>query len=253
MPYDTAIVIATMILMSTFVGMVVLIRRRQRQAREDAMRDEASARGWQFESIVHKGSRIHRWRGTTDGMSWVAESISSAKGGNHPERRGHMSRWHGTFSPGINSPMVLMGMPRGKEVPSFSVAQGDGMLATLAQKAAGFAYAKALSIHFGVEASTEVDASTLHHVTQPPVPGYLPMAADVDEASRVLMDGFARAISVYVSDTTSLLGPDDRPWILVRPRALSLARLDKFHDVRDIERFIHTGIGLAGGFKFGHK
>jgi hypothetical protein len=217
------------------------------------MRDEASARGWQFESIVHKGSRIHRWRGTKDGMSWVAESISSAKGGNHPERRGHMSRWHGTFSPGINSPMVLMGMPRGKEVPSFSVAQGDGMLATLAQKAAGFAYAKALSIHFGVEASTEVDASTLHHVTQPPVPGYLPMAADVDEASRVLMDGFARAISVYVSDTTSLLGPDDRPWILVRPRALSLARLDKFHDVRDIERFIHTGIGLAGGFKFGHK
>lgn len=242
-----------MILMSTFVGLVVLITRRQRQAREDAMRDEASARGWQFESVFEKGSRIHRWRGTTDGVNWTAESISSAKNSSHPDRRGHVSRWHGAFSPGLNTPMVLMGMPRGKEVPSFSVAQGDGMLATLAQKAAGFAYAKALSIHFGVEASTEVDASTLHHVTQPAVPGCLPMAADVDEASRVLMDGCARAISVYVGDPTSLLGHDDRPWILVRPRALSLARLEKFHDVRDIERFIRTGIGLAGGFKFGHK
>ena len=81
MPFEAAIIIAIFVLVITFVVMVVLITSRRQAAKEDDMKREASARGWQFETVREKGYRIHRWTGTTEGVSWVAESLSQSSGG----------------------------------------------------------------------------------------------------------------------------------------------------------------------------
>ena len=242
-----------MILVGTFVGMVALISRRRRQAKEDDMAREAASRGWQFDSRFEHGERIRRWRGTTDGISWVTESVSSAKGGNHPDRRRQTSRWHGAFNPGIGKPIVMIGVPPGKETPAFSVAEGDGVIAKLAQKAAGFALDKGIKTCFGADAAAEVSTDALHHVTQPVTPGYIVMAGDADEAARVLAEGFGRGIQADVADASSLLGADDRPWILLRPNSISVARIEPIRGAHDIEAFVRTGTGLCGGFPFGRR
>ena len=53
--------------------MIVLITKRRREAREDDMRRAATSRGSQFDSRSESGARVHRWKGTTDGVSWMAE------------------------------------------------------------------------------------------------------------------------------------------------------------------------------------
>ena len=253
MPYEAALAIAIIILVGTFVGMVALISRRRRQAKEDDMAREAASRGWQFDSRFEHGERIRRWRGTTDGISWVTESVSSAKSGNHPDRRRQTSRWHGAFNPGIGKPIVMIGVPPGKETPAFSVAEGDGVIAKLAQKAAGFAFDKGIKTYFGADTAAEVSADALHHVAQPVMPGYIVMAGDADEAARVLSEGFGRVVQAGGADSTSLLGADDRPWILLRPNGVSIARMEPIREAHDIERLVRAGVDLSGGFTFGRR
>ena len=53
-------------------------------------------------------------------------------GGNHHRRRRHIARWHGKWSPGVTAPIVGLGVPKGKEVFTNLVAQGDGFFARLA-------------------------------------------------------------------------------------------------------------------------
>src|SRR5262245_39067538 len=122
--------------------MAVIISGRMQRAREEELAQAASVRGWKFDSRTEKGYRIHRWAGTTDGVAWVAESLRHMGGGNKQQRRRHIARWHGTWSPGVSGAIVAMGLPKGKEVPAFSIAEGDGFFAKMAQKAAGFAFDK---------------------------------------------------------------------------------------------------------------
>ena len=42
-----------------------------------------------------------------------------------------------------------MGVPQGQELPALKLAQGEGLLASMAQKAAGFALDKSLDAYFG--------------------------------------------------------------------------------------------------------
>ena len=54
---------------------------RSRPHKEEELKRAASARGWQFESKLERGYRVHRWTGSTDGISWVAESLTGTAGG----------------------------------------------------------------------------------------------------------------------------------------------------------------------------
>lgn len=251
MPSNVAVVLAAFIIMTSVFVLIAVTSRRQRQAKEDEMRQAASARGWKFESVLEKGYRVHRWSGSTDGIAWVAESLRHTAGGNKRSRRRHISRWHGTFSPGINGAIAAMGVPKGKEVMGEGIAQGEGFIVRLAQKAAGFAFDKALDMYFGEQAGKEVDAGTMHRVDGQRVPGMIIMAADKDEGTRVLAQGLERALLDGTRDQSSALSDEDRPWILLRPHALSLARMETFRDATELERFTRAGISLTRAFKFG--
>ena len=208
------------------------------------MKRAASARGWTFESVRERGFRIHRWTGTTEGVAWKAESLVQISGGGKHSRRQHISRWHGAYSPGINGAIVCMGVKPGSEKPSFSVAQGESWVARLAQKAAGFAYDKAIDAYFGVELGKEVDAAALRRVEGTDIPGFIVMAANKDEGARVMSQGLQRALPEI---------PHDNTWVLLRPNGISLARMRSFREVTDVDAFIRGGMALTHAFKFGRQ
>ncbi|HEX8028970.1 MAG TPA: hypothetical protein VF491_10935 [Vicinamibacterales bacterium] len=248
MPFEAALVFAAVIILVSLIGLITIVAIRRQRAREEEMQRAAAARGWQFESRAEKGYRVHRWTGTTDGVSWRAESLRQSSGRENSRRR-EAARWHGAWSPGINGAIVCIGLPKGKETPAFAVAQGDGLIAQLAQKAAGFALDKALDAYFGDEAGTEVDAAKLHRV-ETTTPGFYVMAAEKSEGARIMKEGLEKSLADASRDASSLLSDEKRPWILLRPATLSLGRQTRFRDIDELERFIHTGVALMRTSKF---
>jgi CubicO group peptidase (beta-lactamase class C family) len=60
---------------------------------------------------------------------WVAESIRIVKHQGNHNRRVLIGRWHGDYNPGINKPIVCIGLKKGKELPPFSALEGDNVFA----------------------------------------------------------------------------------------------------------------------------
>lgn len=251
MPFEAALFVGFFIIAAAIVVVVTRLNRGKVQAQEDELKRAASARGWTFSSTTERGYRVYKFSGITDGVPWEAESAKHVAGGNRRERRQHVSRWHGKWSPGLSAPMVAMGVPKGKEVMSFQVAQGDGFFARMAQKAVGFALDKAIDVYFGPEIGAEVDAGTLKHVNEPSVPGFIFVAANVDEAKRLLAEGLQRALQDATNSNTNVLADEDRPYVLLRPHGISLARMEEFRDIQEVELFVRSGVGLTRAFRFG--
>jgi hypothetical protein len=250
MSVEAAIILAIVILVVTFVVVVVVAVSRQQKAKEEEMQRAASARGWNFESKTEGGYRVHRWTGATEGVSWTAESLTYRGSSKNNQKRRHISRWHGAWNPGISGAIVAIGLPKGKEDLGRTIAAGDGFFAKLAQKAAGFALDKAIDAYFGDAPGKEVDAGAMHRI-EAKTPGFVVMAANKDEGARVLHQGLEQALVTAASDSSSVLSEEKRPWILMRPHAVSLARTEPFRDVNEIEAFIRAGVGLTRTSKFG--
>ena len=250
---DAAIALATVIIATSLVAVIVLVSRRRRQAQEDDLKQAASARGWTFQSASEDGYRVHRWTGTTDGISWVAESLRQVSSNKkHSHRRRHISRWRCTFSPGVQGPIVCMGVPKGKEPIADGAAQGGGFFVQLAQKAASFAFDHALDTYFG-DPGKKIDASAMQRVEPQHIPGFVVMAADKDEGARILSQGVERALIEATSDPSSVLSDENRPWILIGPDAIAMARMELHRNPTELEQFIRTGVALTRVFKFGHR
>ena len=251
MPFEVAIIIAIFILVTTLIVMVVLITSRRQAAKEEELKRAAPRADGSSKRLREKGYRIHRWTGSTDGVSWVAESLAHTSGSSNQQRRRHIARWHGAWSPGINGAIVAMGMPKGKEEIGTTVAAGESFFAKLAQKAVGFAFDKAIDVYFGDGPGKEVDAGAMHRV-EPRIPGFVVMAANKDEGARVLSQGLEKALARRDERSRAPCWPsENRPWILLRPTAISLARMDRFRDANEIEGFVRAGVALTRTSKFG--
>lgn len=153
-------------LIGVAAAMVILVwTRRRLAAREDELRRQASTRGWTFESLTHGVRQVRRWTGTTDGVAWIAESIERS---GHQSTRGRqhrpVSRWRTAAGHGPADPIVCIGVPAGSESKDLALVKGDGWLATLAQKAAGFALDKAVDSYFDEDIGREIDAAALRRV-----------------------------------------------------------------------------------------
>jgi len=250
MPFEVAIIVAGFILAATVIAMGAIVISRKQAAKVEELRKSASARGWQFEATREKGYRVYRWTGSTDGVPLVAESLVHTGGGKKQhQRHRHIARWHGAWSPGISGAMVARGLPNGQTEPGRTVADGDGFFAKLAQKATGSAFDKAIDVYFGDGPGQEVDAGAMHRVDAR-IPGFVVMAADKSEAARILSQGLERALLEAASDKGSVFAGQNRPWILIRPTAISLARLKRFRDVSEIESFVRAGVTLTRASRF---
>ena len=244
MSFDTALIIATFILFTTFFLGLVFVSNRRRKAQEEELKRAASARGWQFESVLDRGYRLHRCTGATEGVAWIAESLDRVAGGNKRQRRRHIGRWRAQWASGPEQPVLLMGMPKGAEVPAFSVAQSGGFFAGLAVKAAGFAFDKAVDVYFGEDIGKEIDAAVMRRIDVT-MPGFIVMATDPEDGRRFLAQGFERALVEASNSKTSIIGEDDRPWILFRKQDITLARMEKLRTIDEIEAFNRAGVALT--------
>ena len=56
MPFEAALFIAFFILLATVIGILIFVGSRRLAAKEEELRRIASARGWQFESKLEKGT-----------------------------------------------------------------------------------------------------------------------------------------------------------------------------------------------------
>lgn len=251
MSFEAAIIVSVFIITTAFIFVASRFTKGRMQAKEDELQRTASARGWTFSKTHDRGYRIYKFSGTTDGVAWEAESAQLMAGGNKRERRRRVARWHGKWSPGVTAPLVAMGVPKGKEVMQFQVAQGDGFFAKMAQKAVGFAFDKALDVYFGHDIGAQVDAGTLKHVAEPAVPGFIFMAGNVDEAKRILTEGLQRALLDATNNTSNVLSENDRPSIMLQTNTVSLTRMEQFRDVNELDQFIRAGVGLTRAFRFG--
>jgi hypothetical protein len=137
-----------------------------------------------------------------------------------------------------------MGMPKGAEVPAFSVAQSDGGFAQMAAKAAGWAFDKVVDVYFGHDIGEQVDATVMRRVNVN-MPGFIVMATDVAEGERFLTHGFERALVDASNSRTSVLADTDRPWVLMRKQDLTLARMEKLRTIEELDAFIHAGVALT--------
>lgn len=255
MPTETIVFLAFIVLFAAAIIIVTVIQGREVAAHEEELSRGASARGWKFEKLKQGVYRVLRFNGDTDGVEWTAESLRRVSGGGSSRRnRIKLGRWHGRWSPGVNAPIVFLGLPRGTEPPEFpkTPAEGDGFLAKMAQKAVGFAFDKALDELFGKEAGTDVDAGKLRPVDID-LPGFIMMAEDEAEARRVLADGLERALRDGSTQLGSVLAQDHRPSVLIRSKGISLARTEQILTINELEQFIKAGVGLTRGFKFGRR
>lgn len=251
MSSDAATFLALFIIVTSIIIVLSRFSKGRLQAKEEALRKSAMLRGWTFDSKLDGGYRIHRFGGTTGGVAWEAESAKLVAGGNRRERRRHIARWHGKWSPGVSAPIVGMGVPKGKEVLGTTIAAGDGFFARMAQKAAGLMFDKAIDVYFGKEIGDQIDAEELRRIENVSVPGFILMAKDLNEASRILTEGLQRALVDATTDKSNVLSEEDRPWVLVRHQGISLARMEQFRDVSELDQFIKAGVALTRSFRFG--
>lgn len=249
--FEASLIVAACILVATLIALVAFVANRRRKAQEEDMKRAASVRGWTFESVMERGFRVHRWSGSTEGVAWNAESLRRVSGGNKHQRRLHIARWHGAWTSGPAAPILCMGLPKGAEVPLFSAAQGDGFFAQMAQKAAGFAFDKAVDVYFGEEIGKKVDGAVMRRVDATRLPGFIVMATDIHEGEHLLARGFERALFDSSNDRNSVLADEHRPWILLRKTGVSLARMERLHDLDELDRFIRAGVALTRVPRFG--
>lgn len=220
--------------------------RRQNQQRLDALRAGAAARGWSCETSKDGVFDLTRWQGQTDGVRWTAEHrrLRHKRKG---QTRIHNVRWWADGFGGPTSPLLLMGVPQGQETPAVKLAQGDGLLASMAQKAAGFALDKSLDTYFGEAAGQQVDARALRMVEGAALPGFIAMAVDTNVGAFWLNQvGHRAAIEAEVRNGSSALSDEvDRPWVLLLGPRVNLARMAPVTSVEDMERLVRAGVALV--------
>jgi hypothetical protein len=142
-----------------------------------------------------------------------------------------------------------MGVGQGQETPNVALAQGDGLLASMAQKVAGFALDKALDAHFGADAGQKVDARTLRVVDTVRAPGFIVLAADAVQGAFWLQQaGHGAVIDALVRDATSPFADEvHRPWVMWLESRVYLSRMAPVSAVSEVERLVRAGAALARG------
>lgn len=221
-------------------------RQRQNRQRQDALRAEAVARGWSCDTSIAGVFDLTRWQGQTDGVRWTAEH----RGLRHTRKgqtRTHNIRWWADGFHGPTSPVLLMGVPKGQENLTVKLSQGEGLLASMAQKAVGFALDKSLDTFFGEEAGQQVDARTMQVVENPTLAGFIVMAVSADQGAFWLdQQGLRAVVEAQVGDAASALSDDGgRPWVLWLGRRISLARRAPVTLINDLERLVRAGVALV--------
>ncbi|MEZ5287186.1 MAG: hypothetical protein R2712_20775 [Vicinamibacterales bacterium] len=244
-PATAAFFIGVAGVMGATVMLLTRLSTRQQQEEDAHFRREAQDRGWTFQTDREAAFRIRRWTGVTDGIRWTAESWRAPSRRRNRARFEQRMRWWADTLRGPAKPVLFMGVPAGAETPSFTVADGEGLLSRLAQKAAGLAFDAAVDRYFGREDGALVDAGALRKVEGMAPPGYIVMAGDPSEGTRILFAGMNHAMIAARGDLAPADPEDALAWVLLLPRRVSIARMEAIRTTAELERVARAGAALV--------
>ena len=191
---------------------------------------------------------MHRWTGSTDGVGWVAESVSNVSGGNTRDRqhnrRRHVARWHGDFESRHQRRNRCDGCAQGQGGTRAHDRrrQTDSSRSSRRRPRASRSTGRLTSTLVRGRASGWMRAPCIASTRRRPVSSSWPTARR--KARESLQQGLERALVDAAADKNSVLSDEDRPWILLQPGAVRLARMERFRDINELEAFVRAGVSV---------
>jgi hypothetical protein len=231
---------AGLLLFAGTVAMVVAVWKMLASAQrtsERAVGQQASDKGWAFETSSANGSIDRRWTGTTNGVPWRAEyrAISNQV----DTYRRHEFRWTAAVAGGPTSPLLLV--HRQSALAKLDASR-KAMPAFLA-KVVDTATDKALDLFFGREAGAKVDLARLQLVDGHGLSDWQLMAQDSTDALLVM----ERSLKPRLAEHVIRRGAEV-PVVLLLPDGVHLA-LRSPVSTTDLDDVVALGSSLAAAFR----
>ena len=224
---------------------IVKWNHRQRAAkRAPELQAEAAARGWAYEQDQTTLFEIERWKGATDGTSWVGEA---ARTGTRRSLDGTalkgsatlITRWYALQRMPVSGAVLLLHTGDQTDEMTRTLAEIDS---ALARKVIGTVLDAGLSVRFGAPVGADVDGQALKPGTLPATgyEGYSLMATDPSEASALLFQRLGPALLA----ARAVAGPVSLS-VLVTPQGLAVSAPQWTARAADLEPIVKAGMRLA--------
>jgi hypothetical protein len=164
----------------------VFLKRRHRVAAAEltpAKSADAARVGWQFETDQSALFEIFRWRGTTDGVSWVAEAVRSGRSRSRLQgSTARIVRWYTIRPFPVPGAIATLHTNDGDEAPPQLPSDKDGgAVAQFGTRMIAAALDKGFDIRFGDEIGRQIDIGKMTQLSAAESPGRMVF---VDEGSR---------------------------------------------------------------------
>jgi hypothetical protein len=202
---------------------------------------DAARAGWEFETGQTALFDVYRWRGTTEGVSWVAECLRGGGRGRRNETVSRILRWYTQGEMTVAGPMLMLKGDDGDRAPSLEPL-GGGAIAKFAERVIAAALDKAVDVRFSETAAAGVDVASLTSVAglERQSPGTVFMAEPSTHAAALLwqprLDAALRSAEAAVGAPLS---------VLVTPRAFAISAQMLAHNVEELTPFVNAGVALV--------
>ena len=231
---------------------VGLVLRRKLDHLTATLSAEAAAHGWTVSSERRHGLRAIEWRGSTNGIAWVAVALSGWQGTELQRRRVSATRWQTSDLRGNANPIVLLGM---SSHPGIHAAwpSGGGATADLLTTAMLAAIDKYIDEHFAPEIRAVVDATRLQRVegAERLLAGYIVVAEDPAEAVRVIEHGVGAALSATASTMQSAAPSSPEGYFaVICKEGVGLVRSHAVASLADLHPIVKKGVAIANAVKW---
>ena len=230
---------------------VLAVRRRNLQRLTERLRAEASARGWTVTSTSRDVFQSIEFRGSTDGIQWIAESLSGWDNSGEQRRRVSTTRWQTSGWHGTAGPIVMLGMTGRADMPA-AWPSGDGAVAGLVRTALLGVIDKHIDQHFGQEIAAGIDATRMERVdsAERQLPGYVVMAEHPEEAARAIDRGVGRALVAASDSVRETTAEPEGFFVIVTKQGVGLMRPGAARSLAELDPIVRTGIAIASAVRW---
>ena len=213
--------------------------------RAPALQAEAAARGWTYEQDQTTLFEIERWKGATDGTSWVGEAARtgtrrSLDGAALKGSATLITRWYTQQRMPVSGAVLLL-HAAGEGTDKMTRVLGE-VDSPLARKMIHAVLEAGLSVRFGTAVGADVDGQALKPSTLPATgyDGYSLMATDPAEASALLFQRLGPALQ----KARAAAGPVSLS-VLVTPEGLAISVPQWTARAADLDPIVKAGTALT--------
>lgn len=222
----------------------VFLKRRGRMValkHDPAGQADAARVGWQFETGESAMFAIYRWRGTTAGVTWVAEALRSGRTHTRGRSSTTFVRWHTLRPIQIAGPVAMLADGDGRDTPITPQLEGDGVIARLGGRVIAAVLDKAFDVRFGEEIGGQVDAGTLKSMpdVERQFPGSSVLVADAHRASALFV------FQKLEAPLRSLAGSTPPLSLLIVPGGFAVSAKGWIRNVDELAPIVNAGVALV--------